>query len=230
MFDERHDSDPIRRDLQSTVITLQRNLQQTHQELSEKNQEHIEREQAVANLNSRVEDLTGTNAFLSKHVDALERENSAQHQLINNNNNNSPSSSNAAKSKSGRKVLGTKKFSELGQDGKNKTRAAYKAKVQELNDFGANRGLVVNQIILRDENGKKVPINVEKPHNYANLTDEERSAVATASAWKDINRLSDKAYSSMTNIGKIPPAAHVKSYEKEVNNQLGPILPVRHFD
>ena len=221
MFDERHNSDPVRRDLQSTVITLQRSLQQTcqeltekNQELTEKNQELTERELTVTNLISKVEDLSETNNFLSKHVDALEKENVEQHQkIINNNNNNNPSSIDPAKSKSGRTVLGTMKSSELGQDAKNKTRAAYR-----------------NLRNLRDENYKKVPINVEKPHNYDNLTNEERSAVATASSWKDINRLSDKAYSSMTNIGTIPPAAHVKRYEKEVNSQLGPILPVRHYD
>ena len=109
----------------------------------------LHEKQAVTNLNSRVEDLSESNSFLSKHVDALEQENAEQHQRIiinnnNNNNNNGPTTSNAAKSNGDRKVLGTKKFSELGQGGKNKTRAAYKEKAQELNVFGENRGLVVN--------------------------------------------------------------------------------------
>ena len=95
-----------------------------------------------------------------------------------------------------------------------------------MNEFGMNRGLVVKEIILRDDNGRKVPINIEKPHTYPNLTAEEKSEVATASAWKDLNRLSDKAYSSMTKIGSIPPASHIKAHEAEINAQLGPILPV----
>ena len=115
------------------------------------------------------------------------------------------------------------KFSDLGPDGRNKTRAAYRKKVKELNVFGENRALVVNQLILRDQNGRKVPINIEKPNNYPNLTEAEQSEVAEASAWKDQKRVSDKSYSSVTKIGK------VKLYEHEVNAKLSPILPVIHI-
>ena len=40
------------------------------------------------------------------------------------------------------------KLNQLGPDAKNKTRAAYKVKAAELNEFGANRGLSVKQLIL----------------------------------------------------------------------------------
>ena len=218
VFDEPHNSNPLIRDLQTTVTTLQRSLQETRQELSDQGE-------TVVELNGQVKDLTETNTFLSGHVAALEQETEEQHRKIQNHNNNNPSTSAAAKT-SVKKVLGTTKFNELGRDAKNKTRAAYKEKAQELNEFGANRGLTVNKIILRDENGKKVPINVEKPHTYSELTPEEKSEVVTASAWKDLNRLSDRVYSTLTKVGSIPPASHVKSYEKEINSLLGPILPV----
>ena len=227
VFDERHDSDPVRRELQNTVITLQRNLQETRTDLQETRQELTTKEQTVSGLNARVEDLSATNVFLSNHVNALEKENKEQHQKILDAKNSTPSSSNdAAATKNGRKVLGTMKFNELGPDAKNRTRAAYREKAQELNEFGANRGLTVKEIILRDENGCKVPVNVEKPHTYPNLTPQEKSEVETACAWKDVNRISDRVYSTLTKIGSIPPASHVKEYEKEVNSQLGPILPV----
>ena len=118
------------------------------------------------------------------------------------------------------------KFSDLGQDGRNKTRAAYRKKVEELNVFGENRALIVNQLILRDQNGQKVSINIEKPNTYPNLTEAERSEVVEATAWKDQRRVSDKSYSSLTKIGKVPAAAHVKLYEREVNAKLSTILPV----
>ena len=74
-----------------------------------------------------------------------------------------------------------------------------------------------------------MPINIEKPNNYPNLTEAEPSEVAEASAWKDQKRVSDKSYSSLTKIGKVPAAAHVKLYEHEVNAKLSPILPVIHI-
>ena len=233
VFDERHDSNPLVRDLQDTVSTLHRSLQESRQELTQKEGELTNKELTVAQLHAQVEDLSETNTFLSHHVDALEKETAEQHRkiIIDNNKTITPPLSNApATSKRAKKVLGTKKFSELGEDAKNKTRAAYRVKAEELNEFGANRELVVKEIILRDENGKKVPINIQKPHTFPNLTAEEKSEVETASAWKDLNRLSDKAYSSMTKIGSIPPASHVKQYEAEVNAQLEPILPVSKLE
>ena len=227
VFDERHDPEPVRRELQTTITTLQRSLQETRQELTQKGQELDEKDLTVADLHTRVEDLSENNTFLSNHVNALEKETQDQHQEINTLKANHPPPSLGVSAKTKiRKPLGTMKFGELGQDAKNKTRAAYREKAKELDEFGLNRGLKVNQIILQDENGRKIPINVQKPHTFPNLTAEEKSDVATASAWKDSNRLSDRAYSSMTKIGSIPPAAHVKSFEAEVNAQLGPILPV----
>ena len=221
------------RDLQNTVSSLHRSLHESRQEVAQKEQDLNNKEETVAQLHTQVVGLSEANTFLSHHVDALEMETAEQHQQIVNLKTNTPSSSNSAAnsaSNSVKKVLGTTKFSELGRDAKNKTRAAYREKAQELNKFGENRGLVVDEIILRDENGRKVPINIQKPRTYPNLTAEEKSEVETASAWKDLNRLSDKAYSSMTKIGSIPPASHVKQHETEVNALLQPILPVSKIE
>ena len=221
-FDQPHDPDLEKREMQMNLETMQQTLQLTNQKLSDK-------ENTISSLSVKVEDLAERNVFLTHHNTALEEETQEKQNELRElkNKRNMPSSSHNAES-STPKVLGQVKFTDLGPDARNKMRAAYKKKVEELNVFGSNRGLTVNQLILRDQNGRKVPVNIEKPHTYPNLTEEERMEVADASAWKDQKRVSDKSYSSMTKIGKIPAATHVKQYEQEINAKLSPILPVIH--
>ena len=143
VFDEKHDTDPVRRELESTVTDLQQRLQDTHENLTEK-------DQTVTNLSAQNVGLSEKITFLQNHVDALEREHQEQHEKIasNGRNNTQSSANHDTKAKDSRKVLGTMKLNQLGPDAKNKTRAAYKVKAAELNEFGANRGLSVKQLIL----------------------------------------------------------------------------------
>ena len=227
-FDQPHDPNPVHRELKLDLENLQ---QSTSLKLADKENRisdlHVKVEELSAqnaNLSAQNTDLSARNTFLTRHVEALEDETNDQNEQLGDLKQKLNSSKNVQPTAP--KVLGQVKFTDLGPDGRNKTRAAYKRKAQELNVFGANRALTVNQIILRDQNGKKVPINVKKPNTYPNLTEAERQEVATASAWKDQKRVSDKSYSSLTKIGKIPAAAHVKQYEQELNTKLSPILPV----
>ena len=223
-FDQPHDPDPKRRELQGSLEVLQQSVQHQNRELTDK-------EKTISGLSVKVEDLSARNTFLTRHNKALEEENQEQQKQLDDLSQKQRSMSNTTHSSepSMQKVLGKVKFSDSGPDCRNKTRAAYRKKVEELNVFGANRGLTVNQLILRDQNGRKVPVNIEKPNTYPNLTNEERLEVAEACAWKDQKRVSDKSYSSLTKIGKVPAAAHVKQYETEVNAKLSPILPVIHI-
>ena len=116
----------------------------------------------------------------------------------------------------------------MGQDAKDKTKAAYKEHVvDEVNNFGKNRGLVVEKLVLRDEEGYQVEVNACKANTYENLNAAEKKRVEIASRWKDRTRNSDRAYSSLSKVGTFPAASHVKSYEQELNGQVGKILPVK---
>ena len=215
-FDQRQNPDPKQRQLLSNIEELQQTVTEKDDALALKDRVLAEKETAVKNLNAKVDDLASRNVFLNQHVAALERETNEQNQEL-----NAIREQNKALKKSGEtdqkasKPLGEKPFSQLGRDAQNRTRAAYRKKVrEEIDPFGANRRLTTKKIILCDDEGQSVPINIQKPNTYSNLTPAEKAQVAAASAYKDRNRLSDKVYSEMTKLGDIPKAAHVKQFEK----------------
>ena len=126
------------------------------------------------------------------------------------------------------KPLGRKKFTDLSDDAVKKTRTSYKETfVDKMNQYGENRGLVVEKLVLRDEaSGKQLHVNAEKHRTFEQLTEDERRRVAKASQWKDLNRVSDRSQSTLGNLGSLPPASHVKQHEKHLNDQLEEILTV----
>ena len=116
----------------------------------------------------------------------------------------------------------------LGPDAISKTRTSYRETfVEQVNNFGEKRGLEVEKIILREkESGQQLEVNAEKPHRYDELNDDERRRVKLASRWKDKERMSDRGQSTLSHCGRLPPAKHVKAFERELNAKLGEIQSV----
>ena len=83
--------------------------------------------------------------------------------------------------------------------------------------------------LLQDENGKELVVNGEPPKKYENLSSAGRERVSRILRWKDINRVSDRAYakarSSASNT--LPPSKHLKQEEKQLNLQLPQIRQVQ---
>lgn len=128
------------------------------------------------------------------------------------------------KEKSREKVLGRKKLKDMGKGGAERTKASYRERlVDEINHFGEARGLVLETVTLRDNDGRQLKVNAEKPRTYAELNPEERRRVENASSWKDKNRVADKVYSALNKVGQFPAASHVKAHEKELNKECAQI-------
>ena len=109
-----------------------------------------------------------------------------------------------------------------------KTRTAYRETfVDQVNQYGEKRGLVVEKLVLRDkDSGKQLEVNAERPRTYDELNDDERNRVKMASRWKDQHRVSDRGQSTLGHVGKMPAASHVKQYEKKLNQEIGEIHTV----
>ena len=128
----------------------------------------------------------------------------------------------------GVKVLGRKRLCDLGRTQVTATKKAYREKYREdINTFGSNRGLVTESLTLRDTDGERLVVNAEPHWKYEDLLPAEKKRVVRTSQWRDLNRIADRVYSSIPNDGCLPAAAHVKSYEKELNKILPPIHEVR---
>ena len=126
--------------------------------------------------------------------------------------------------KSRGKVLGRKKLKDMGKGGAEKTKASYRERlVNEINNYGEARGLCLETLVLRDEDGHQLKVNAEKPRTFAELKPEERRRVENASSWKDSNRIPDKVYSALNKVGQFPAASHVKAHEKELNKECSEI-------
>ena len=70
-FDQPHDPDPKRRELQGSLEVLQQSVQHQNRELTDK-------EKTISGLSVKVEDLSARNTFLTRHNKALEEENQEQ--------------------------------------------------------------------------------------------------------------------------------------------------------
>ena len=123
------------------------------------------------------------------------------------------------------KPLGRKRFCDLAPSTIKKTRSAIKEKFAEpINNFASNRGLHLEKLILQDGEGERLEVQVTPEPTYDNLSRGDKRRVELASRWKDVNRIPDRVYAAAKNVSYLPPASHVKRFEKELNNQL----PVIH--
>ena len=104
---------------------------------------------------------------------------------------------------------------------------SYKETFVDQVNYGENCGLIVDKIVFRDTvSGKQLQVNTEKQRSYEQLNEEERHRVKITSCWKDHHRVSNKGKSTLSHVGTLPAASHVKQYEKTLNAQLGEIHPV----
>ena len=216
IFDEPLDPNPVQtrnNDLQRRVAELEARL--------------AESESAKADLQHQVHDLVDRNGFLSNHCDALEREvaeNLDEQQRLQEQNQEFQRKEQLSEKK---KVLGKKKLFDLSQSAVNQTKAALREHaVENLNSFARNRGIVVDQVIFQDEDGCQLTVNASRRNKYQDLNKEEKKRVSKASQWKDQNYVSDETYGKLGKVGTFPRASHVKSYEQEMNEKVGPILAV----
>ena len=132
----------------------------------------------------------------------------------------------AAREKSS-KVLGRKRQNELKPAAVKQTKRAYREKFTEtINQFGANRGLELEQLVLKDSDGERVVVNAQPPNTFENLNQGERKRLARASRWKDLNRLGYRVYASAGKVAELPPASHIKQHEQMLNAGLDPIHQV----
>ena len=217
-FDEPLERDQEKRELRSHAEDLEKRLAVVECELREKEEENGILQKDKFNLSER-------NIFLSQHANALEKEVCEVRQ-----------ESSALKQemkllkqqeKSRNLVHGRKPLADVSKHTIDKTKAAYRRDVvHEINAYGANRGLTVDKIILEDATGRQVEVNARKRNTYDNLNPEEKRRVRIASLWKDSNRVSDKVYSSLAQVGKFPAGSHVKRYEGEINALIGNISRV----
>ena len=104
---------------------------------------------------------------------------------------------------------------------------AYRKKfLESINTFGRNRGLELETMILRDKDGERLIINATAPHTFAELNKAEKKRVTQTSIWKDLNRIGDLVYSSIAQLGSLPPASHIKQHEQILNLSLPEFLEV----
>ena len=198
-------------DLKQSLATAERELKKREDETS-----------TLRNVNV---DLVDRNIFLRNHVNALEQE--VQEAQQENGSMKEEMAKRDREEKERNKVLGRKQFSECSKDTIDKTRAAYRQHIVEgVNNYGENRGLTLKKLVLEDESGQELEVNARKPHKYEELNPFEKKKVETASLWKDTNRVSNKIYSSLSNVGTLPAASHVKQHEREVNERVGEVHPV----
>ena len=176
--------------------------------LGEQNQELRERNQNLTNRLSSVEqevdESAENNRKLQARVDEMEKEKNKEQRAY------------------GRKPIG-----ELCPSQVKATKQAFRNQFKDaIDSYGSNRGLVMESITLRDHDGERLIVNAERPHTYENLNRAEKTRVAQTSQWKDLNRVSDRVYSSLAKNTSLPPAAHLKKYETALNATLPPISEV----
>ena len=98
--------------------------------------------------------------------------------------------------------------------------------MEPVNNFGRNRGLELEQLVLTDQDGEQLVVRARQPNTFPNLNPAEKKRVESASRWKDLNRIPDRVYSSAPKTGSLPPASHVKQHEHTLNAQLDDIQQV----
>jgi outer membrane murein-binding lipoprotein Lpp len=232
---EEIEVDPKIRGLKTQIGDLENELTNMRKKL-EASKEDKERnyllEDNLDQLLKEMQEMREKNLFLSNHNKALVSEMQESHAEVDSLKDKVKQHEkvigNIEKRKS--ETLGQKNFLHLGPDAITKTKSAYKKKfVEDVNNYGETRGLVVDKIILRDKDGvsdERLEINAERANTFQNLTPGERKAVQKASRWKDRHRISDKCYSELAKVASLPKASHVKQHEGELNQQIGQIHQV----
>ena len=187
-------------DLEAQLLQSQANLRSTENENENKTNKVLLKtaENRISNLTNRLtaaesetDDILKQNSKLRTDMKKLEAEKKEEE-------------------KRKEKRLGRKRIHNIGPGAVKKTKAAYKKRfVEEVNTFGETRGLVLDKMILRDENGEPMMVNSVRPNTFENLTPVERKRVERASFLKDANRVSDRVYASVVKESSLPPSSHV---------------------
>ena len=191
--------------IQQSVVTEQLS------QIGDLRQQNTNLRHRLSAVESEADARAQTSNRLQDRVDELEKEKKKQQ-----NGNDAP------------EILGRKRLHDLGPTQIKATRAAYRQKfLQAINTFGSNRGLELETMILRDKDGERLVINATAPHTFPNLNKAEKKRVTQTSIWKDLNRIADQVYSSIAQLGSLPPATHIKQHEQILNLSLPEILEVR---
>ena len=220
VFEEVEDDES--RFLKMSIVSLETKLMQTEEQL-EKTQRHSNE---VDQTNMTLRDKT---TFLQNHLSATEKEadDSTSQKIQLEARVKAMESQQRREEKENGKVLGKRKFSELGASGIKKTRTAYNNQFKDkINSYGETRGLMLECLILRDENGDQLIVNAERPHTFENLTPGEKRRVDRVLRWKDLKRISDAAYAEIKRADgtSLPASSHIKQQEKHLNG----LLPTFH--
>ena len=228
VFEDDADKDGKQvRYLKNTIKSLNGALQQSQMALQSAQTDLFQQQHDCSSLTQRNADLEGRNLNLINRLSAVETEASENAQqnlqlqarlnevLVEKEN------------QRGTRIYGKKNMCELGHSQVTATKAAFRDEFREsIDTFGRNRGLQMQSITLLDSNGDQVVVNAQRPHTYDNLSAAERKRVAFVSQWKDLNRVSDRVYSSIAKSACLPPASHIKRYEFELNDAMPTIHEV----
>ena len=189
---------------QQSVVTQQ------HSQLSDLRHQNANLRQRLSAVESEADTRAQSNDQLQIRLEELEKEREKQQK-----GNDAP------------EILGRKRLHDLGPTQIKATRAAYRKKFLEaINTFGSNRGLELETMILRDKDGERLVINASAPHTFPNLNKAEKKRVTQTSIWKDLNRIADQVYSSIAQLGSLPPASHINQHEQILNLSLPELLEV----
>ena len=75
-------------------------------------------------------------------------------------------------------------------------------------------------LVLRDEDGRQLKVNAEKARTYAELKPEEIRRVENASSWKDTNRIPDKVYLALNEVGQFPVFGKSRQSPREREREI----------
>ena len=202
----------------SVINKLHEQLEQTRAELSESRSRSREAETSNLSLNERNLHLTNRLAAVEAEADEnVQKNQNLQAKL------DEVETWKKGVEKEKEQVYGKKHIRELNSLGRWRTGVAYKDKFQsDINTFGKSRGLELEQLILRDEDGEQLVINAERRRTFDNLTKGEKRRVDKVLRWKDLKRISDDAYAAVkrTTGPGLPAASHIKQQERIMNERI----------
>ena len=228
IIDHTFDQDPDkrRRSLRTQVGDLKRSLEVMENQLLQANDEKDAIVKERESEQERTMQFEERQKFLLNHICALESE--VTDAKLENTRLRSENAALCAEEKKMTESLGRKRLADCSADSVTRTKQAYRHKFGEsIDKFGANRGLVLKKMVLKDnEGGQDLEINMAKSSTYANLNEEQRENVVKASCWKDRERVSDKSYARLKKVTEMPAASHVKAHEREMNQKIGSIVTV----
>ena len=191
-------------------------------EVAQQKEANCLQEATIKSSKMRISNLSGRLTAAESHANETLQENEQLKAEI-----NKLKAEKAAEEKRKEKRFGRKRIHDVGPGAVKQTKAAYKKRfVEEINQFGETRGLVMEKLILRDADGENYVVNSQRPNTFENLTPAEKKRVERASFLKDSARMSDKVYAAAVKDASLPPSSHVKAHEKILNAEVGPIHQV----